>query len=86
MCLDVTHDSDQKGISSFNQYFKPNCFNFIAFQIISIEIVYTFFTAMPPPVLILSFLSNVYPLIWRNEFDVEGNNRVSVIPKILIFF
>ena len=43
-------------------------------------------TALPPPALILSFLSNVYPLICRNEFSVLDDNRVSLIPKILIFF
>ena len=41
---------------------------------------------MPPPVLILSFLSNVHPLIWRYDFRVVDDNRVSVIPKVLMFF
>ena len=46
-CFDVfggtIHDSDQKGISFFNQYFKPNCLHFIALHIVSTEIGYTFF-------------------------------------------
>ena len=47
-CSDVfrrggIYDSDQKGISPFNQYFKPNCFSFFTFQIVSTEIGYIFF-------------------------------------------
>ena len=84
----VIHDSDQKGISPFNQYFKPNCFNFIAFQIVSTEIGYTFsyINCNASSRFNSVFPLRCIPLIWRNEFGVVDHNRVSVIPKMLIFF